>query len=48
MLYENMEKALNQKVVVVVEDIYIRALKKKCIGYGNHKLLEVINHLTVN
>ena len=48
MLYHNMDKALNQHLLGVMEDIYIRALKKNYIGNGNHMCLEVINHLNKN
>ena len=36
MLHQKMDKTLKQHLLGVVEDIYIRALKKKYISYGNH------------
>ena len=35
-LHQNMDKAPKQQLLGVVEDIYVRAPKKKYIGYGNH------------
>ena len=42
MLPKNTEKALEQQLLGVVEDIYFRALKKNYIGYGNHMCLQLI------
>ena len=36
MLHQNMYKALNQKLLGLMEDIYVRDLKKNYIGYRNH------------
>ena len=40
-----MDKALKQQLLGAVEDIYIRSLKYKYVGYRNLTCLEVIDHL---
>ena len=47
-LLQNMDKALKQQLLDSVEDIYLRALREKYIGYKNITFLEVINHLKAN
>ena len=39
MLHQNMDKDLKKKLLGVVEDIYIRLLKKNYIDYRNHTCL---------
>ena len=48
MIHQNMEKDLKQHLLGIAKDIYVRSLKKKYIGYGNHTCLEVINHSKEN
>ena len=47
-LLHNLDKALKQQLLGSVEDIYVRHLKEKYVGYRNLTCLEVINHLKAN
>ena len=43
-----MDKALNQQFLRAIEDIYVRALREKYVGYGKLTCMEVIDHLKAN
>ena len=43
-----MDKTLKQQLLGAVEDIYVRSLKEKYVGYRNLTCLEVIDHLKMN
>ena len=47
-LCQNIHKALKQHILGTMEDIYVRSLKEKYVGYGNLTCLEVIDHLKAN
>ena len=48
MLIQNTNKDLRKKLLGAVEDIYIRELREKYVGYGNLTCLKVINNLKAN
>ena len=48
MIHQKIDKALKQHLLGVMENIYVRYLKKKYIKYGNHTRLEVSDHLKAN
>ena len=48
MIHKNMAKDLKQQLLVVVEDIYVTALKKKYIIYGIQTCMKLINTQKVN
>ena len=48
LLHTNMDKSLKPKLLGFIENIYVKALKKNHIGYGNHTCLQMIDHLKAN
>ena len=47
-ILHNMDKAPNQHLLGVVEDIYARSLKDNYVGYGNLICLDMIDYLKAN
>ena len=43
-----MDEALKKHLLGPVEDIYVKSLKEKYVGYGNLNCLKVINRLKAN
>ena len=43
--YINVDKALNQQLIEAVDDIYLKALRNKYVGFSNQTFLTMIAHL---